>query len=757
LELDSIEFKSLSNKAKIERLEELAKSLSADVSGSKTVFYSGTIEGQSARDIAEAIADKDPNARIINKTAVGDFLGNAKFEKALAEAMDIDFNLLKKGDVPSSLLNEYNSKLYNTDPANGKLGFWSEASKRFAMTAKGDIIALIGDDANKARVFNTVEFPELIKNHHITSINNTPISEFKKAVDVIPDNIIHLISLESSKIIASSKNDYGKILNLTDTDITNSFKEPEVINKFNELSKNARQALGSSDNVLKFCKGLNKLGPAFAIISFLAVSSEAAQMYTRGDIKGGDRLMELWAVDEAGSLIGGAAGSTIASIALVAAAAAGSVISAPIAAAVILGAGAAGAFLGSDFVFKAYENSDSDNNGQIDIIDKFKNTIFGAGTNLPAAIPSEVMQGGQIVFKPYNNLSISEIVLNAKTDPAWGYALKHLNPFVIEGIDYSRHNKNGELDMNTYSDTYLETRAKMLLWRLEFTKTGTDFARDYNTDKIKGNWDFIDYSNKLAGGEPLQLAIDGKDITLSDHKIIFASGKIEGGGSGDLLFGGKEADTIEAKDGNDYIEGGRGDDILRGGKGDDTYYFGVNHGSDTIEDIGGKDTILFGKGINKDDITVSIDGDNLFVSVNNKGTMIKIENWNKDKNAIEYIKFEDDKSTVLQKEDILLLIEKEKSIGDKKIIDKLENQENSNIPDDINNNKEVKKANLTDNSNSSISTNIDESNLINTNGLNTANTAKPKFSLADMMEKFCNEKAALNKDTGIVKEKSPER
>ena len=100
-----------------------------------------------------------------------------------------------------------------------------------------------------------------------------------------------------------------------------------------------------------------------------------------------------------------------------------------------------------------------------------------------------------------------------KTDLAWSYALKYLNPFVIEGIDYSNHNKNSELDMSTYSDTYLTTRAKMLLWRLEFIKTETNFARDYNTDTIKGNWDFIDYSNKLAGGEPLKFTIDGKDIT----------------------------------------------------------------------------------------------------------------------------------------------------------------------------------------------------------------------------------------------------
>lgn len=160
-----------------------------------------------------------------------------------------------------------------------------------------------------------------------------------------------------------------------------------------------------------------------------------------------------------------------------------------------------------------------------------------------------------------------------------------------------------------------------------------------------------------------------------------------------------EADIIEAKDGDDYIEGGRGSYILKGGKGNDTYYFGINHGADTIEDIKGIDTILFGKGINKDDITLRTDGDNLFVSVNNKGTMIKVENWNKCENAIEYIRFEDNKNVILQKEDILLLIEKNRQksniLNDKEITNRLENKENSNIleKNDINNNKEVQKSN----------------------------------------------------------------
>ncbi|MDR2790405.1 MAG: hypothetical protein LBB59_05470 [Campylobacteraceae bacterium] len=121
-ELDTTGFKSLSNEMKLQKLDELAKSLSADTSGSKTVFYSGILaDGQKAEDIVDAMTDADPTLRVIDKTDAGKFLGDVKFQKALAEAMGIDLDDFRDGKTPPDILDAYNSKLYHpTDVPMGR-------------------------------------------------------------------------------------------------------------------------------------------------------------------------------------------------------------------------------------------------------------------------------------------------------------------------------------------------------------------------------------------------------------------------------------------------------------------------------------------------------------------------------------------------------------------------------------------------------------------------------------------------------------
>ncbi|KJV05284.1 hypothetical protein VZ94_19180, partial [Methylocucumis oryzae] len=55
------------------------------------------------------------------------------------------------------------------------------------------------------------------------------------------------------------------------------------------------------------------------------------------------------------------------------------------------------------------------------------------------------MNGDDLTFIPA--LEHDDIVETAKTDIAWRYALKQLNPFVISDISYDQHNTDGALDM----------------------------------------------------------------------------------------------------------------------------------------------------------------------------------------------------------------------------------------------------------------------------------------------------------------------
>ncbi|MDR2636202.1 MAG: hypothetical protein LBC08_05175 [Campylobacteraceae bacterium] len=229
LELDSSEFQNLSNELKLQRLEELSKNLSADASGSITILFSGNIDGQRIGDIAADIADKNPDARIISDTEIGKFLGDRKFQETLAETVGIDLNELRKGTVPPDLLSEYNSKLYNTDPSKDKLGFWSQASKRFVQETKGRVIILIGKDADPKKIFGSIEFQELMKNKSITHINNIPIDEFKKTLNVIPNQAITPKQIE---LLSESSSQILKTLNALKD------KTTDIYNKESKIDKN---------------------------------------------------------------------------------------------------------------------------------------------------------------------------------------------------------------------------------------------------------------------------------------------------------------------------------------------------------------------------------------------------------------------------------------------------------------------------------------------------------------------------------------
>ncbi len=80
-------------------------------------------------------------------------------------------------------------------------------------------------------------------------------------------------------------------------------------------------------------------------------------------------------------------------------------------------------------------------------------------------------------------------------------------------------------------------------------------------------------------------------------------------------FGGN--DTVIGSGQSNSIYGGKGDDYLNGCNGDDIYYYNVGDGDDTIDEqkgrgsypYGGHDTVVFGEGIQPDEVTVVLSMD----------------------------------------------------------------------------------------------------------------------------------------------------
>jgi Ca2+-binding RTX toxin-like protein len=141
----------------------------------------------------------------------------------------------------------------------------------------------------------------------------------------------------------------------------------------------------------------------------------------------------------------------------------------------------------------------------------------------------------------------------------------------------------------------------------------------------------------IGAGEIHALSATSGDDTLTWTLSSFV---VDGKGGADTLTGGEY---------DDHIIGDAGNDTLNGGGGNDTYYYDLSDGHDTITDTGGYDKIVFGEGIEQDDLRFVLSGNNLVISIPDDDTattdnIITINNWNAARNQIEDFKFADGRS-----------------------------------------------------------------------------------------------------------------
>jgi hypothetical protein len=335
------------------------------------------------------------------------------------------------------------------------------------------------------------------------------------------------------------------------------------------------------------------------------------------------------ALNALGGATGAYVGVLLGGLATAAVAAAGITLSVPIAGIIGLAAALVGGIYGAEGAKRVWEIYDNHNeNDKMGLPEKYAELIFGTATKLDEIPDILIQYGGRLEYIRVDLLDEKAIAHEAgKADGiAWRYALKELNPFVITGVDYAALSQDGKYDLydpvsgkGAMTSEYIQMRAQMLYWRLEFDRQGLLYSQQMNTDR-EGNWDFIDKSIKDFNEAPdLKLEIDGDGRSLYDHQVVFGSGKnelLEGSGDDDWLFGGDGDDQLRGKDGANYLEGGRGSDI---------YYVTDDGETDTIRDVDGQGVIYL------DDIKLT-GGKAADISVNGFATRI----WTSEDGEIEY-------------------------------------------------------------------------------------------------------------------------
>jgi Ca2+-binding RTX toxin-like protein len=194
------------------------------------------------------------------------------------------------------------------------------------------------------------------------------------------------------------------------------------------------------------------------------------------------------------------------------------------------------------------------------------------------AVLDAIRSAGNGYVVEMSSLSQNQIAVKAQDENvgmAYGYALKQLNSFAVEGLDYANFNQNDALKLydhktgqGTLTQGWINDRATMLAWMLESYKQ--NIGTEINSFTILDNWYFIDKTSNLT------IIVDG--IGGSDHKIVFGTEQadtINGQSNSDNLYGEGGNDVLNGLGGNDYLEGGLGNDTLDGGTGHDDLFGGA--------------------------------------------------------------------------------------------------------------------------------------------------------------------------------------
>ncbi len=191
-------------------------------------------------------------------------------------------------------------------------------------------------------------------------------------------------------------------------------------------------------------------------------------------------------------------------------------------------------------------------------------------------------------------MSATAIVNGANSSVAMRYALTAMNPFAVEGADYTTLNTNGALDRydaaagtGNLTDKYLVDRAEFLSRKFWFGIEDKNPLKQTLDEKDTHVFQTENtYFEDVVSGYKIAQGFAPDAPFANIHRYYFGgSGNDAYVGSGveDHLYGGAGDDTLDGKGGNDYLEGG---------KDFDTYAFtGTTYGKDIILDADGQGQI----------------------------------------------------------------------------------------------------------------------------------------------------------------------
>jgi|GEM_PF-3486263 len=151
---------------------------------------------------------------------------------------------------------------------------------------------------------------------------------------------------------------------------------------------------------------------------------------------------------------------------------------------------------------------------------------------------------------------------------------------------------------------------------------------DGNSIIIAGNGD--DEIDTGDGNNHIVSGAGDDEINVGEGNNLIQSGAgndiIETDNGNNHIQAGSGHDDIETGDGNDIVRGGTGNDFMTGGAGNDHYLYELGDGNDVIVDYQGFDLIRFGPNISQQDVSLSVEGEDLVINLTDGGS-IRYQSW----------------------------------------------------------------------------------------------------------------------------------
>jgi hypothetical protein len=377
----------LASRTTIDGLFNLVRDTSARVEGAAdnvtSLLYGGKVFLDESFDISKAFVDSTINETGANRlvrvdqSSVGELLFSSEFKGRLTSVIRADlanaipgFSELTDTEQGKLVSNRFSEIYANKDAQGNRLpvdpakpSLFDIASKNFVDQAQGNFRVVAGTVSESSVLLQT-ELPALLAKTGNPMVDGVSLDQLKSAgveggTNAVLSNAITQTHLSLDDLSPESLNKYKNFTpDQVEAELSKGNKLSLLSGVVDYLPSDLRDRFHVGQSVMQeagerlakngLVKGLNKIGFVGGLLGLLITSKAAAAEMEKGNPEEAKRLMEDWAVDAAGSEIGGIIGAAVVGIAVALAATAGLVLSAPLVAVLVFGGMLVGGFLGAD-------------------------------------------------------------------------------------------------------------------------------------------------------------------------------------------------------------------------------------------------------------------------------------------------------------------------------------------------------------------------------------------------------------------------